>query len=102
MYQQDYTTIEESEDFVFQNDYDSKYLSEFLEGVIEQLFGEGELDVCDLHHCLNELCVIAGLSAPKGDIKVERSVKPLSTTVMSSWLEFNKKYTEGLVTVPAV
>lgn len=88
-------------DFVFNYQEDARYLPHFLEGVIEHIYGDKPLGEDDLHHCLRELCQIAGLDIPEKEINVKRkrqkkNREDISSNLVSSWLDFNKKFNQGL------
>lgn len=91
-------------DFVFNYAEDARYLPHFLEGVIEHIYGDEPLGEDDLHHCLRELCQIAGIDIPEKEINIKRKSQKkkvrqeISSTLVNSWLDFNKKHNEDLAT----
>ncbi len=89
-------------DFVFNYEEDARYLPHFLEGVIEQIYSDEALDTDDLHNCLRELCHIAGVDIPTKEINIKRKKakkknrEDISSTLVSSWLDFNQRHNEEL------
>lgn len=46
--------------------------SEFLDGILEHLYGHKPLDKNNLEHCIEEICVILGNKYPKNDLTIKR------------------------------
>jgi hypothetical protein len=49
-----------------------KNASDFLEGILEHLYGNKPLDKNNLDHCIEEICVILGNKFPKNDLTIKR------------------------------
>ncbi len=87
----------------FISNEEAKYIPQFLQGIIEHLYGKEDLDESDLHFCMLQLCAIAGIELPpKAELNIQRRVKAMPPSLVNSWLDFNRRHNKSLLRAAAV
>lgn len=72
---------------------------EFMQGIIDQLYGNERFDADTLERCIEEAAYYFGLKIPEHDLKIKTTQMqpaPLTDTILNKWKELNNKYLKSL------
>jgi len=66
---------------------------EFVEEILEQLYGIKKFDPDNLQHCLSEVASYLKIKFKFGDLKIQEKKKEVP---LRAWIEFNNSYLKSL------
>jgi len=72
---------------------------EFMQGIIDQLYGKERFDEATLENCLDEAAHFFDLKLPKETLAVRpkrTSPEPLSSHILNRWKALNNQYLKSL------
>lgn len=64
---------------------------EFLEGIIDHLYGSQPLDKVNLQHCIEELCHFLGVHFDRDELNIARNKSKIEP-YLKDWMSFNQNY----------
>lgn len=78
-----------------ENDQRFDEAAEYLQGVLEQLYGDAPLNLLNLEHCLDELCYSLKVKTMRGDLNIARKIKEpkvVTPNWLDHWVDENNQY----------